>query len=104
MFGVFMMIGRTVSAPLRATTLFDIPQVVTNKYMRTLALVKQDSGVPENVDNVLEEDTLNLEASSLTKDDKDFKVYMGSGELTSCDGRVENTVIENWTICMVRGK
>lgn len=47
--------------------------------MRTLALVKQDIGVTEGVDNVLEEDTLNLEASSLTKDDKDFKVYMGSG-------------------------
>ena len=62
---------------------FDISQVVTNKYMRTLALVKQDIGVPECVDNVLEEDTLNLEASSLTKDDKDFKVYMGSGELTT---------------------
>ncbi|XP_063864937.1 uncharacterized protein LOC135103017 isoform X3 [Scylla paramamosain] len=59
--------------------LINMKQVVTNKYMRTLALVKQDSGVSENVDNVLEEDTLNLEASSLTKDDKDFKVYMGSG-------------------------
>ncbi|MPD03648.1 hypothetical protein E2C01_099290 [Portunus trituberculatus] len=51
--------------------------------MKTLALVKQDSGVPENVDSVLEEDTLNLEASSLTKDDKDFKVYMGSGVWTT---------------------
>ncbi|XP_050722158.1 zinc finger and SCAN domain-containing protein 2-like isoform X3 [Eriocheir sinensis] len=58
--------------------LINMKQVVTNKYMRTLALVKQDSAVPEGVDNVLEEDTLNLEASSLTKDDKDFKVYMGS--------------------------
>ncbi|KAG7162750.1 Zinc finger protein 778-like [Homarus americanus] len=52
--------------------------MVTNKYMRTLALVKQDS-MGENVDNVLEEDSLNLEASTLAKDDKDFKVYMGSG-------------------------
>lgn len=45
-------------------------------------MVKQDSAVAEGVDNVLEEDTLNLEASSLTKDDKDFKVYMGSGGYT----------------------
>lgn len=57
-------------------------QVVTNKYMRTLALVKQDTGMTESVENVLEEDTLNLEATTLTKDDKDFKVYMGSGEYT----------------------
>ena len=82
-FVVFIMAGRIVPATLCAVTLFNISQVVTNKYMRTLALVKQDTGVPENVDNVLEEDTLNLEASSLTKDDKDFKVYMGSGVWTT---------------------
>ncbi|KAG0725747.1 hypothetical protein GWK47_037994 [Chionoecetes opilio] len=61
--------------------LINMKQVVTNKYMRTLALVKEDSVVaPEGGDNsVLEEDSLNLEATSLTKDDKDFKVYMGAG-------------------------
>lgn len=58
--------------------LMNMKQVVTNKYMRTLALVKQDC-LEESVDSVLEEDSLNLEASTLTKDDKDFKVYMGSG-------------------------
>lgn len=58
--------------------LMNLKQVVTNKYMRTLALVKQDS-LEESVDSVLEEDSLNLEASTLAKDDKDFKVYMGSG-------------------------
>lgn len=47
--------------------------------MRTLALVKEES-LQVNVVDVLEEDSLNLEASSLTKDDKDFKVYMASGK------------------------
>lgn len=51
-------------------------QVVTNKYLRTLALVKQDL-TEDNVDRVLEEDSLNLEAANLAKDDKDFKIYMG---------------------------
>lgn len=49
--------------------------------MRTLAIVKQDSiELEKNIENVLEEDTLNLEASTLTKDDKDFKVYVSSGK------------------------
>lgn len=51
--------------------------------MRTLAIVKQDSmELENNIENVLEEDTLNLEASTLTKDDKDFKVYVSSGKNT----------------------
>lgn len=52
--------------------------MVTNKYLRTLALVKQDL-TEDSVDRVLEEDSLNLEAANLAKDDKDFKVYMGLG-------------------------
>ncbi|KAK4319020.1 hypothetical protein Pmani_009999 [Petrolisthes manimaculis] len=60
--------------------LINMKQVVTNKYMRTLAIVKQDCiELENNIENVLEEDTINLEASSLTKDDKDFKVYVSSG-------------------------
>lgn len=58
--------------------LISMKQVVTNKYMRTLAIVKQDT-LQEGMENVLDEDALHLEASTLTKDDRDFKVYMGSG-------------------------
>ncbi|KAK7079904.1 hypothetical protein SK128_000357 [Halocaridina rubra] len=64
--------------------LITLKQVVTNKYMRTLAIVKQEA-LQESVDSVLDEDTLHLEASTLTKDDKDFKVYMGS--VSSVRGR-----------------
>nr|XP_027224366.1 PR domain zinc finger protein 15-like isoform X1 [Penaeus vannamei] len=66
--------------------LINMKQVVTNKYLRTLALVKQDL-TEDSVDRVLEEDSLNLEAANLAKDDKDFKVYMGLGGNRARRGR-----------------
>ncbi|XP_076066533.1 uncharacterized protein LOC143039948 [Oratosquilla oratoria] len=64
-------------------------QELTNKYMRTLAIVK-DTGnleITSHDGTSLEEDALNLEATSLTKGDKEFKVYMNSGHQRSRRGR-----------------
>ena len=50
-------------------------QDVVTKYMRTLAVVKR------TIESVRHKDTIELEDdSALTKDDRDFRVYMASGK------------------------
>lgn len=80
--------------------LVNMKQVVTNKYMRTLALVKDhkrpsSSIRPSSVyppptshtQEEVEEQEINIQATSLAKDDRDFKVYMAHGEPLSGRGR-----------------
>ncbi|CAL4064982.1 unnamed protein product, partial [Meganyctiphanes norvegica] len=80
--------------------LVNMKQVVTNKYMRTLAVVKDQkrqsiSSLPSSVLPTLsshtqeeeEEQEINIQATTLAKDDRDFKVYMAHGEPNRGRGR-----------------